>query len=84
MLESLEPLVDNPEDSAHLFAKELQKHLQAQFSFLLKQGVGFQPIYWLASYLSPVHRQALSEHVITEAKSYLKSKLFSCSFISSN
>ena len=81
MLELLEPIVDDPADSAHLFAKEIQKNLKSQFSYLLEPGPGFQPIYWLASYLSLVHCQALSENVITEAKIYLKSKLLACSLM---
>ena len=77
MLESLVARVEDPGDSAHVFAKELKKQLEDQFCFLLDPHAvkeKFQPIYWLASFLSPVHRQALSDDVTMEAKTFLKSR----------
>ena len=53
MLESLKPRVEDETDSAHLFASELQDHFESQFGFLLsKEDRDFQPLFWLATYLS--------------------------------
>ena len=76
MLESLKPRVEDETDSAHLFASELQDHFKSQFGFLLsKEDRDFQPLFWLATYLSPVYRVALSTVEIEEAKKFAKSKL---------
>ena len=76
MMESLKPLVENEADSANLFASELQDHFKYQFGFLLsKEDRDFQPLFWLATYLSPVYRVALSTVEIEEAKKFAKSKL---------
>ena len=76
MLESLKPRVADETDSAHLFASELQDHFKIQFGFLLsKEDRDFQPLFWLATYLSPVYRVALSTVEIEEAKKFAKSKL---------
>ena len=76
MLESLKPRVEDETDSAHLFASELQEHFKSQFGFLLsKEDRDFQPLFWLATYLSPVYRVALSTVEIEEAKKFAKSKL---------
>ena len=76
MLESLKPRVEDETDSAHLFASELQDHFESQFGFLLsKEDRDFQPLFWLATHLSPVYRVALSTVEIEEAKKFAKSKL---------
>ena len=76
MLEFLKPLVEDEEDSANLFAVELQEHFNSQFGFFLdKENRDFQPLYWLATYLSPVYCLTLSSTEVDEAKNLVKSKL---------
>ena len=74
MLASLQPYIEDSEDSANLFATELQEHLDHQFSFLLHQAnAHFKPIYWAGTFLSPVHRQILSGDEIEVVRKYLLS-----------
>ena len=57
MLESLKVHVEDENDSAHLFAIELEDQFKSQFGFLLSKEDGdFQPLFWLATYLSPIYR----------------------------
>ena len=80
MLESLRSPLEDPEDTAHPFAKQLEKHLNLQFKYLLdSEAAAFQPIYWLTTYLSPVYRRTLSGDDIEVAKKFVKSKFIDCS-----
>ncbi len=80
MLESLRSPLEDSEDTAHLFAKQLEEHLNLQFEYLLdSEAAAFQPIYWLATYLSPVYRRTLSGEDIEVAKKFVKSKFIDCS-----
>ena len=75
MLTSLEPIVGDPSDSAHLFAVELKEKIKSQFGYLLYPAADdFQPVYWLATYLSPVHKQVLSQDDVREVEKFIKSK----------
>ena len=85
MLESLRSPLEDSEDTAHLFAKQLEKHLNLQFNYLLdSEAAAFQPIYWLATYLSPVYRRTLSGDDIEVAKKFVKSKFIDCSLFICN
>ena len=54
---------------------ELEKNLRNQFGYLLNPDESqFLPVFWLATYLSPVHCQALTRDEVEEAKKYLRSK----------
>ena len=78
---SLAPQADDQSKTAHTFAKELQEKMKSQFVYLLDpKSDKFQSIFWVATYLSPVHRVLLTSdpEKMKEVKKFLKSKSVIC------
>ena len=75
-LATLKPFVDDPTDSAHDFASEIKQQIFDQYSFLLMpECPSFLAVYHTTTFLSPIHRQILSDDELLEVKKFLKSKL---------
>ena len=69
-------------DSAHNFAKEMRKQMEAYFVFLLKPfHKDFLPIYWVATYLCPVYRSLLTSDQLPVVRKYLEGTIIVNLFI---
>ena len=75
-LSCLGNLVEDSTTSTTSFARELKKKMQSQFSYLLNNERDFQPVFWVATYLSPLHHVLLSSDVdkMREVREFLKSE----------
>ena len=72
----LETYIENKYDSAHLFAVELRKQLDAYFGYVTNpEDPEYTALYVAATYLSPVHKVFLTPVLIKEARKFLKGKL---------
>ena len=60
-------------DSGHSFAVEMKKQLESYFIFLLDPThKDFIPVYWVASYLCPVHRFSITSVELPVVRKYLE------------
>ena len=81
LLRSLAPFLENERESGHLFAKQIEKQTKKYFAFVLDSAhPDFLPVFWCATFLSPIHRLVLSPEQRKVATTYLKgmSRLQSC------
>ena len=81
LLRSLAPFLANERESGHLFAKQIEKQTKKYFAFVLDPDSNdFLPVFWCATFLSPVHKLVLSPEQRKVATTYLKgmSRLQSC------
>ena len=61
LLRSLAPFLANERESGHLFAKQIEKQTKKYFAFVLDPDSNdFLPVFWCATFLSPVHKLVLS------------------------
>ena len=70
-------MLEDPTKAVYAFAKELEEKMKSQFAYLLDaKSRNFQPIFWVATYLSPVTRVLLSSDIdkMQEVRKFLKSK----------
>ena len=75
VLKTLQAIIDNEEHTARDFCGELHKQLSSYFVFLINpDAVGFLPIYYVASYLSPIHKFVIGPSQIAIVREYLERK----------
>ena len=76
VLSILEPIKNNPNDTAHQFAMEADKQLKIQFNFIFdEKSPEFEPLYWAMSYLSPFHKMFIhNEEKMDQIKLFLEGK----------
>ena len=70
-------MVEDESNSAHTFATNLEERMKSQFKYLLEpKDKEFKAIFWVATFLSPVHRVLLASETekMTEVKKFLQSK----------
>ena len=73
-------MVEDQSNVAQTFATKLEERMKSQFSYLLDpKDKNFMVIFWVATFLSPVHRVLASDtDKMTEVKKFLEGKsLFS-------
>ena len=74
-LVSLSAVVEDQSNSAHTFATKLEESMKSQFRYLLEpKAKDFMVIFWVATFLSPVHRVLLASDTekMTEVKKFLQ------------
>ena len=72
----LEKICFDPTKGGQKFANELRTQIGKYFSFILDdKDKGFQPIFWVCSFLSPFHRMVLPKDKMPVITKYMKGKL---------
>ena len=75
ILKSLEPVIAEPKDIAHGFAKELKVQIQSYFAFALDpSSPDFLAEYWTACFFDPVKKGILTPDQISIVKAFLLSE----------
>ena len=70
-------MLRDPSKAVYSFAKELDEKMRRQFAYLLDaNSKDFKPIFWVATYLSPVTQVLLSSDIdkMKEVRKFLQSK----------
>ena len=78
ILRTLESIIDDVDHSAGPFCGELHKQMTEYFNFILNPNApDFIDLYYVATYLAPIHKFVIGPSELTIVRKYLEGiKLF--------
>ena len=75
ILRTLESIIDDVEHSAGPFCEELHKQISEYFNFILNpEAPDFIDLYYVASYLAPVHKFVIGPSELAIVRKYLEGR----------
>ena len=76
---TLQQIKDDVDHTARLFCGELHKNMASYFDYILNPAApDFIDLYYVASYLAPIHKFVIGPTELTIVRKYLESKHVLC------